>query len=117
MPFADASFDDAYSIEAFYHALRLPDIYGEVFWASFRTPSPVTHFGTGGCGCSRRCCRLLPLFILLPDLSTCGNTMPALGILADDDVVLIGEILSLLHLDSEPPPFLPRRRQRSNNRL
>jgi hypothetical protein len=31
MPFADASFDDAYSIEAFYHALRLPDIYGEVF--------------------------------------------------------------------------------------
>ena len=31
MPFADASFDDAYSIEAFYHALRLQDIYGEVF--------------------------------------------------------------------------------------
>jgi hypothetical protein len=46
-----------------------------------------------------------------------GNTMLALGILADYDVVLIGEILSLLHLGSAPPPFLPRRRQRSNNRL
>ena len=31
MPFADASFDGAYSIEAFYHALRLQDVYGEVF--------------------------------------------------------------------------------------
>jgi hypothetical protein len=36
-----------------------------------------------------------------------GNTMPALWILADDDMVLIGEILSLLHLGSAPPPFLP----------
>jgi hypothetical protein len=46
-----------------------------------------------------------------------GNTMPALGILANDDVVLISEILSLLHLGSSLPPFLPHHRQRSNNRL
>jgi 24-methylenesterol C-methyltransferase len=30
MPFADASFDGAYSIEAFYHAPRPQDVYDEI---------------------------------------------------------------------------------------
>jgi hypothetical protein len=31
------------------------------------------------------------------------NTLPALGTLADNDMVLVGEFLSLLHLGSAPP--------------
>jgi hypothetical protein len=51
------------------------------------------------------------------EMEAIGNTLPALGTLADNDMVLVGEFLSLLHLGSAPPPFLPRCRQRSNNRL
>jgi hypothetical protein len=41
-------------------------------------PSPVIHSGARGRGCSRRCRRLLlPLFILLPDLSPCPRHLPA----------------------------------------